>query len=523
MTLDDTTININDEETSIDNSFLNFSVIYPSKEVDKNLGEVVEKNLLVVFPDGDIDASIDVTNNNFTTERPRRVVVRKRLRKKIFEPLHASESKLVEQIDDDLDTANTNSFAKAAKSNLDLLSDEESAATEQAKVIDDKTAADNKNKRRRKKTRQRAKNSTVSSTTARSRSRKVSTTTVTTTKQPSKKAEAIDSEPEVDIEKLSAMKQNRKHLYDTKSRTNFLKRTNSSSQNEVNSSTLEPEFDENASPLPETTTITESISTSSPPPTTSETTHSHSSPTTETQIVHTTDDITTELKTTSVETFPIEWFWTESTTAATSTVVPPTKVSHKVFHKTLQQDKIDSDHKQMIQTLYKALSAIHSGVEMKKVEKFIEQHRNKMELKQKRHRSTTPKSSHRGNVKFRMPERSEVNTSINNVKTTQKTPLTTGRITRKKSARIEPTRSTTQRSRPDKNSPDFDDEELNMPPKKKMPGKFKPAQFYGITMSKSTQMDNDEMEKIHKTFQLPNDLQNGFFPVIENGTPSILL
>lgn len=437
--------------------------------------------MLVVFPDGNIDVKNNSLVNDFTTGRPRRIVVRKRLRKKIMEPLYASESELSNQVVEFPVHDNENS--ETFKNSIDSIDDAVTTSFP-IKIDDDLIESKRMKRKRRKKTKVR----TLTSTTEKS---------VDSSSNNDMHSE-IDSQLNSD-RTTTTMKPNRKLLYDTKSRTNFLKRQNSTNPNGTQ---FLSEPDEEILPV-ETTTTTQ-MTTS----TTLETTVTETSTTEKSQIPPKLE-FTTRFSTTE-----------RSKPPETSTTLKPIK--KQIIPKILQQaNRVDSEHKVMIETLHKALSAIHSGVDIKKVENFIEQHQAKLKL-QKESSRIKPKPN-RGSVKFRMPEVTEFENIPLNLETM--TPSTTerisGRITVKKSPRIKITTTTPQ---------PFSDsdsgiiaEELNMPPRLKTPVKFRPAPFYGLTMSKSLELSNEEMEKIHKTFQLPKSLQNGFFPVIENGTPSVLL
>ena len=69
-------------------------------------------------------------------------------------------------------------------------------------------------------------------------------------------------------------------------------------------------------------------------------------------------------------------------------------------------------------------------------------------------------------------------------------------------------------------------EEINMSPKQKAPLDFRASPLFGLIMDErddSNAFDNEKIEKIHQTLRASPAVQNGFFPVIQNGTPSSIL
>lgn len=66
-------------------------------------------------------------------------------------------------------------------------------------------------------------------------------------------------------------------------------------------------------------------------------------------------------------------------------------------------------------------------------------------------------------------------------------------------------------------------EEINMIPKQRAPKDFQASPLFGLIMDErddSNAFDNEKIEKIHETFRASSEAQNGFYPVIQNGTPS---
>lgn len=274
-------------------------------------------------------------------------------------------------------------------------------------------------------------------------------------------------------EKFNAttMKPNRKVIYDARGRTNFLRRPSSQQSNIDNDELIEPEVITTTT-TPKPTTTTESI----------------------------------------VNYVSLQTFFT------TPTPIQVVKVA----------GQIDFEHKVMIETVYKTLSAIHSGVDIKFVEKMIESHKSRMKDIRKKPLTTTapvdrPTRPYRGSATFRKPATAQpVQMEVTGMRTrnlsrTRNTAAT--QTTRKVTSKVP--RTLMSQFNPFMNSNDLN-EAVDMPPKQKPPGEFKASPLYGITMDKFNEFDGDTIEKIHETLRSPAKTQNGFFPVIVNGTPSTL-
>lgn len=196
---------------------------------------------------------------------------------------------------------------------------------------------------------------------------------------------------------------------------------------------------------------------------------------------------------------------------------------------------LDNEHKAMIEAVYKTLSAIHSGVDIKLVEKMIESHKSRMEANRKNPPETVaisgPTRPYRGSATFRKPATNQpihdeaqtqgTGMRTRNLSRTRST-VTTHQTTHKSTRKAPRTVVSHQKINPILNSNSLL-EEVDMPPKQKPPLDFRASPLFGITIDKFNDFDNDMIDKIHETLRSPTGNQNGFFPVIENGTPSTLL
>jgi hypothetical protein len=294
----------------------------------------------------------------------------------------------------------------------------------------------------------------------------------------------------------------RKILYDTKTRTNFLKKPSNQIQQDLKDYDVDDDesIDMTVTLPPITTSSTEASTTTSQPTTT-------------------TIKMTTTSQVMSKKTTPL----------FTSTVIIKKKSLPKVVQ---QANRIDLEHKTMIQTLHKALFAIHSGVDMVNVEKMIENHKVKMDEIRKNPPAIAPTRPYRGSAKYRRPTTIKDynfydSSRIRNISKAQRLTTTTTttttkpveRITIRKSPRLAVTQPPTPPTHPINNIK-FREFEL---PSNATPNDFRPSQLYGITMDQSHQLDSAAIEKIYKIHEPPKSLQNGFYPVIENGTPSTIL
>lgn len=448
----------------------NVSVIYPKNDIEERQ-KMVREHLFLIFPNGEIEAA-KATETPTSMKPMKRVIVRKWLVTKAPEDsLQAAESKVssaviepqamdIEEVKQRLSDMQSNKRRKINKSSP--ITTTTSTTTE--KPIEESTKKALKKKKRFRKRLQ------------------TTTAVIPSTKALKVLAHAEDAES-------TTLKTIRKVVYNTRGRTNFLKRP--SSQQTVD------EDDEREVP---------EVSTEEPSKTTRK-----ASTTGVSRRRTTTTPKPTEFS------FQLEPFFAAAT--------PRPKVLK-------QAARIDLEHKMMIETVHKALSAIHSGVDMKFVEKMIESHRTRM--KEVRKNPTTTESSaptrpYRGSARFRKPATTPTSsqdlrptatagTRTRNLSRTRNTVTTT--LTTHKSVRKSPKTLMTQFN-PVINAENTLLEEVDMPPKQKGPKDFRASPLYGITMDKDTEMDGDELDKIHETFLPPST--GGFFPVIHNGTPSTLL
>lgn len=449
-----TEINIVEETTEVSrkSKFIdnNVDVIYPNHkypELDKKKQELMMEHLFLIFPNGEIEAALatSTTRPKISSQKPRRVIVRKRLIKKPSESFEGAESKISQtvigpqQMDiEEVKKRLADMYNKNRRKN-DLLT----TTTTENSIVDETT------KKRRKKIKFRKRKQTTTAAT---------TVPSSTTFKPRN----------VNVES-STIKSRRKIVYDTSSRTNFLKQRPSPQQSNL---------DDEESIEPEVTAVT----------------------TTQAPAVETTEKF-----------------------VQMTTPTPPKIVK--------QATRIDFEHKKMIETLVKTLSAIYSGVDMKFVERMIETHKKKMKDIRKNPPTTTaetaPTRPYRGSAKFRSRPattqpaeiQTQKGTRTRNLSRTRNT-QTTHRVTVRKSPRIAVTQPPAVNPIINSNSLV---EEVDMPPKQKKPIEFRPSPLYGITMDQFSEFDSDMIEKVHETLQPRSNIQNGFFPVIQNGTPSTLL
>ena len=435
------------EPKFIDNDI---SVIYPNhkySELDKKKKDLMLEHLFLIFPNGEIEAALatSTTRPQTTLEKPRRVIVRKRLIKRPMDSLEGAESKMSQTVIEpkEMDVEEV----KKRLSDMHRRKIDVQTTTEDS--IDETTTR----KQRRKK--------------IKIRKRKESTTAaILSTTLPTFKPRETTEE--------STNKPRRKIVYDTRSRVNFLKQRPSSQA-----------IDE--------------------------------------------ESIEAEVATNTIQTPAAET--TENIELFTTTPTIPLVVK--------QAPRIDFEHKKIIEALVKTLTAINSGVDTNFVERMIETHKSKMKEIRKspptlttvRTMTAEPTRPFRGSAKFQKPittipsqpetEPETKGTRTRNLSRTRNTIATepTQRSTVKKSPRT----VVTQKTANSIINLDSLPEEVDMPPKQKAPLDFRPSALYGITMDQFNDFDSDTIEKIHATMKSPSNVQTGFFPVIQNGTPSTLL
>lgn len=429
------------------------SVIYPNHKYPK-MGKKKEimEHLFLIFPNGEIEAALATSTadpSQNPTDRPKRVIVRKRLITKTSEAFEGAESKISQaviepqQMDIEDVKKRLSAMLRHNRRKNDLSTTTDSA-------IEETTTK----KPRRK---------------IKYRKQKETTTALPLTTKSALKASKEKVEE-------STMKPRRKLIYDTRSRTNFLRRP-SSQQAAEDDEQIEPEV--------------------------------------------TTSAITTTTRKPEESTIRF----------------PKPAISAPLKPASHHMNRIEVEHRAMIETVHKTLSAIHSGVDMKYVEQMLESHKKNLKEMRKSPSTTTavpittPTRPFRGRAKFNRPmtvaptfdptpahaprTRTRNLSRTRNTVTTQTTPAT------HKPVRKSP-RTFVSQANPIMNSNSVL-EEVDMPPKLKAPLEFKASPLYGLTMDKFNEFDHDMIEKIHETFQPQSDIQNGFFPVIQNGTPSTLL
>lgn len=443
---------------AVDNSI---SVIYPKDLESENNKNAIMEHLFLIFPNGEIEtalASKRSSPENTSVKPLKRVVVRKRLIMKnsdAFEGAESKKSQIViepQQMDVEDVKKRLSVVQKKNRRRNESTSVSTSQTTEEPIIVEETTTK----KKSRKKIRYRKRKQTTTPTT--------STLLSITTKTLKDRLEDIET---------SSIKPHRKIIYNTRGRTNFLKRPTSQDDDE----SIEPEV------VPTTTTST--------------------------AIVEPNELVINYDKVENVFTTP-----------ATPIVVK-------------FANQIDIEHKAMIETVHKTLSAIHSGVDMKYVEKMINSHKTRM-MEMRKHlppptvASESQSRPYRGSAKFRKPATTpaaresfhfqEPGVRTRNLSRTRNTGTTLSSLTTHKSVRKSP-RTVTHAITHSKSLL----EEIDRAPKLKVPMNFKASPLYGITMDKFNEFDNDMIEKIHETLQPISTIQNGFFPVITNGTPSSLL
>lgn len=427
-------------EKLIDNSI---SVIYPNhKYAEAEKRKVMMEHLFLIFPNGEIEAAMATSTSTPSlnnTEKPRRVIVRKRLIKKLSESLEGAESQksqsVIEPRQIDVDEVKKWMIVmlRDNRRKNDLSTTTESPSEEESTT----------KKRRRKKIKFRRQRVTSATTSA--------TTSSSVAPPTTEKAQKLET---------STMPQKRKIIYDTRSRSNFLRRPSSHSND-----------DEPAEPEIITTTTT------------------------------------TTAKPTTTDEPRFENFHT-------------TPLSKVLKHKKL----IDDEHRAMIETVHKTLSAIHSGVDLKLVEKMLDNHRKKMNEMRKKTEAAGPTKPYRGSARFRKPETAQpVQAHSSNASGTRTRNLSRTRNTATTQTTHKSVVRKAQRTFATQPTENLLLEDVDMLPKQKAPRDFKASPLFGITMDKFNEFDNDMIDKIHETLRPSASVQNGFFPVIQNGTPSTRL
>jgi hypothetical protein len=449
------------------------AVVYPNLT---NTEKIME-HLFLIFPNGEIEAAKAMEsianeperNNEIVASKPKRVVVRKKLlRKHNDTALIGAESKITESISepDSMDVERVKETIRQAISNRRRKDD---LSTTTALPIDETTLRQRQRQRKKK-----------------IKFRKNSTQTVSTTFR-SLSRTTLQAQNE-NREELTTMKPNRKIIYDASSRSNFLKKPHTQ---------LRSHHDDE---IIEFTTIKVA-------PTT--TTTSTSIPDAKKNKANNKEEII-------------------NTQTATPLVL---KVS----------SRIDDEHRLMIETVHKTLKAIHSGADMRIVQSMIRSHKEKINEIRKKPQLTTTTTTFvpnisttkpfRGRVRFNKPmslSESQKHENHHQNQQQQHNVTRTRNLSRTRNTAV--TQRTSRTTKQTTVSPvilkldkNIVYEELDMPPKQKAPADFRASPLFGITMDKFNEFDNGAIEKVYETLRPSANIQNGFFPVIENGTPSSLL
>ncbi|CAG9805168.1 unnamed protein product [Chironomus riparius] len=469
-------------------------VVYPNLNVDTSIDANKKpiEDLFIIFPNNDVETVLEeekVTEpvTTTTTNKPyRRVVVRKRLRKKerTIENLEGAES----QVSKTVVEPQPIDVEKLKKRLVEMLNSRYETTTPTSVSTEGIEDVETTTKKKRKKLKKYRKSTTTATTKSSLRGITSSVVTLSTeasliNKLQKDKTEEI-TEAATTTKRPSfgtTMKPKRKLLYDTSSRKNFLKKPHIRLANNHDEEE-EPEEHEEI--------------------------HDHENPI------------------------------FEPTTQSTTTTEEPTTTTHVPVVLKLSA-LIDSEHKSMIETVHKSLKAIHAGVDMKIVKAMIDEHQERVnELRKNPPKMTVPTSrftteAHhsryqptrpfRGNVRFNRPISTLKPKSSNSYPSQPRT----RNLSRTRSTTLTPNKSVRKTHQRQTMLPHADNinlnEELNMPLKQEPLNEFHGSPLYGITVDKENYFDIYKIEQLHETFKPSKDIQNGFFPVISNGTPSTVV
>lgn len=474
-------------------------VVYPNLNVDTSIDANKKpiESLFIIFPNNDVETVLEeekvtepVTTTTTTKKPYKRVIIRKRLRKKerTIENLEGAESQVsktvVEPQPIDVEKVKKR-LVQMLNSRFETTTPTSLSTTENTDSIEDVETTTKKKRKKLKKYRK----STTSATT-KSSLRGITSSIVTLSTEPSvikklQKNKTVEiTEAAITTRRLSivtTMKPKRKLLYDTSSRTNFLKKPH-----------IQPA-------------------------------HSH-------------DDYEEEHEEIHDHEIPIF----EPTSTQSTTTEEPTTTTHVPVVLKLSA-LIDGEHKSMIETVRKTLKAIHTGVDMKIIRTMIDEHQERVnELRKNPPKMTVPTSRFttatephhsrhhptrpfRGSVRFNRPS-TTVNSKSSNSYPSQPR---TRNLSRTRSTTLTPNKSVRKTHQRQTIVPHAGNnnvnEELNMPPKQKPSNEFHASPLYGITVDKENNFDIQKIEQMYETFTPSKDIQNGFFPVISNGTPSTVI
>lgn len=246
------------------------------------------------------------------------------------------------------------------------------------------------------------------------------------------------------------------------------------------------------------------------------------------------------------EVLPVEVIEVSTTQSPVSVFQPLLMIpDQKKILKMKIASKVDDDHKKMIEFIQQTLTKIHSGADMNMLETLIEAHDG---AETKKYETTTKiiknvedvagndyntqiVKPYRGKSKFLSPVTSKpVSSNLNlnetirtrNLSRTRKTKTT---MKTPEFATINNVVSSVEQSKvvnlPTTRLAELI-HELQLTREQKPKSDFKPSPLYGLTMDNKDNYNHNEIEKIHEQLRpYPmSKLNNGFFPVIQNGTPS---
>jgi hypothetical protein len=165
----------------------------------------------------------------------------------------------------------------------------------------------------------------------------------------------------------------------------------------------------------------------------------------------------------------------------------------------------------------KTLVAIQKGANMTVLRSMMVDYGKKVaEIRKNPPTRATTVRPFRGSVKFGLETRRPAHEPVRHVTKAQngiRIRVTTTKTTEIPRNVRRTTRPPSLAKRPNLNT-------LEIPETFKAPSDFQASPLYGLTMDKFNDFGMEEIEKIHETFVAPSDIQNAFYPVIENGTPS---
>ena len=243
------------------------------------------------------------------------------------------------------------------------------------------------------------------------------------------------------------------------------------------------------------------------------------------------------------EVLPVEVVEVSTTNAPVTTVQPLLMIPDQMkIPKMISSPKVDEDHKNMIEFIQQTLTKIHSGVDMKMLDTLIEAHDG---AETKKYKTTTKITKnvvkvagnvydtqsvkpYRGKSKFLSPVTPTPvasNLNLNETLRTRNLSRTRKTKTTVRTPELTTINNVVQQPRgeslPSTRLAELI-QELQLNREHKPTSDFKPSPLYGLTMDSKDNYNHNEIEKIHEQLRpYPfSKLNNGFFPVIQNGTPS---